>query len=453
MLVAVILQECSACPPRVTRVSGRAPNRASLATLARAPILVASAASFLVSSRSRPGTATTETSCISSSRDAGLAWGYVDQPPITPAIARLADELSSGSRLMLRAFPALFSAVTVILTALCARELGAGRLGQTVTAIAVAASTGVLLVGHMLSTSTLDVTLWVAITLVVLRILRTGETRAWLLVGALVGVALLNKWTVGFLVAGLFVGILVGRERRLLMSPWLIAGAAIALAMWTPNLLWQADRGWPQLEVFGAIQERSADPGATALWVPLQFAMSGWLAAPLWIAGLFRLVRSEDGRPWRALGIAYVALAVPLAIVAGDKPYYVAALYLPLAAAGAVPFERWWQRNRGKARRILIPPLLGALTVVSLPVALPILPPSTLTDVPVHEANEELGEQIGWPTFARQVTEVWRAIPEGERSHAIVFTGSYGEAAALERFAPDLPARTQHLLVVAHAAT
>jgi hypothetical protein len=152
------------------------------------------------------------------------------------------------------------------------------------------------------------------------------------------------------------------------------------------------------------------------------------------------VLRSPDGRPWRALGIAYVVLAIPLAILAGDKPYYVAALYLPLAAAGAVPFERWWERQRGRARRIVIPAALGLLTLVSLPIVLPVLPASTLADVPLQEVNYDLGEQIGWPGFADQVTRAWNAIPDAERPGAIVLTGSYGEAAALERYAEELPA-------------
>ncbi|MGH2680206.1 MAG: hypothetical protein ACRDG8_06930 [Actinomycetota bacterium] len=209
--------------------------------------------------------------------------------------------------------------------------------------------------------------------------------------------------------------------------------------IWAPNLVWQATHGWAQLEVFGAIRERSADPGATALWVPLQFAMSGWLAAPLWIAGLLRVLGSEDGRPWRALGIAYVVLAVPLAVAAGVKPYYVAAMYLPLTAAGAVPFERWWKRNGGRSRRMLIPAALVLLTIVSLPIVLPVLPARTLADLPLQEANYDLGEQIGWPSFSAQVAHAWRSLPDDDRSRAIILTGSYGEAAAIERYAEALP--------------
>ena len=368
-----------------------------------------------------------------------LAWGFVDQPPITPAIARLSEAMAPGSLVALRVWPALFSAASIMLAALCARELGARRLGQTVTAVAVAASPGILAAGHLLSTATLDITLWVGTTFLVLRLLRTGETRLWVPIGALLGIGLLNKWTIGFLAFGLLIGVLFGQERRLIASPWFAGGAVLALALWAPNLWWQADHGWPQVDMMTGIQEGSSGAGATIAWLPLQIVIAGFLLTPLWIAGLVRLLRSPEARRWRPLGFAYLMLALALAVAAGDKPYYVAALYLPLAGAGAVPFERWWQRAPWRGMRVVAPAVLGALTLLGYPIVLPILQPATLADIALQEINYDLGEQIGWPTFAAQIERAWEAMPAQERATAIVLTGNYGEAGAIERFAPTLP--------------
>ncbi|HEY6679554.1 MAG TPA: glycosyltransferase family 39 protein [Actinomycetota bacterium] len=368
-----------------------------------------------------------------------MAWGFVDQPPVTPLIAKISQAIAPWSLVVLRMWPALFSAASIVLAALCAREFGAGRLGQTATAIALAIAPGILAGGHMLSTATLDITLWTAVTVLVLRLLCTGNPRLWPAIGAVLGVGLLNKWTIGFLVAGLLVGILAGPERRLLASGWFAAGVAVALVLWAPNLWWQAQHDWPQVEMLTVIQGRSSGVGETFSWIPLQFAITGFAATPLWIAGLWRVLRSDDARPFRALGIAYVVLAVGLAIVAGDKPYYVAALYLPLVAAGAVPFERWWTRNAGRVRRVVVPAVLALLTVAGYPIVLPILPASALADVPLQEVNYDLGEQIGWPTFVSQIEEAWAQIPPAERATAIVLTGNYGEAGAIERYGTSLP--------------
>jgi hypothetical protein len=418
---------------------GRSSGGRSLAPFATAPVLVSAGATFavLLGYAGRYGYHRDELYFVSSADR--LAWGFVDQPPLTPAIARVSEALAPGSLVALRTWPALFIAAAVVVTALCARELGAGRRGQAAVAVAVAASPGMLAAGHLLSTSTLDITLWTATTFLVLRLLRTGDQRLWLPVGGLVGVGLLNKWTIGFLVVGLLVGIVAGPERRLLASRWFGLGAVLALVLWAPNLLWQANHDWPQIDMIFDIQEGASDAGATIAWLPLQVIIAGFLLTPLWVAGLWRLLRSDDARTWRSLAIAYLVLAIPLAILAGDKPYYVAALYLPLGAAGAVPFERWWARHARHVRRVLVPALLVALTLAGYPIVLPILPAPRLADVGLQEINYDLGEQIGWPTFVEQIEDAWAAIPEDERSTAIVLTGNYGEAGAIERYGRSLP--------------
>src|SRR5215831_8043276 len=59
-----------------------------------------------------------------------MAWGFVDQPPITPAIAWLSQTVAPDSLVALRVIPALIYGALVVLAALTARELGANRNGQ-----------------------------------------------------------------------------------------------------------------------------------------------------------------------------------------------------------------------------------------------------------------------------------------------------------------------------------
>jgi 4-amino-4-deoxy-L-arabinose transferase-like glycosyltransferase len=419
--------------------AGRSEHTRELLPFARRPVLVASAAMMVVllAYAGRYGYHRDELYFLSCAKR--MAWGFVDQPPVTPLIAKMSEAIAPGSLVVLRVWPAFFSAASVVLAVLCARELGAGRLGQAATAIALAAAPGILAGGHLLSTATLDITLWTAVTLLVLRLLRTGDTRLWPAVGAVLGIGLLNKWTIGFLVIGLLLGILAGPERRMLASGWFAAGIGVALVLWAPNLWWQAHHGWAQIEMLTVIQDRSSGVGESLSWIPLQVAITGFLATPLWIAGLWRVLRTDDARAFRALGVAYLVPAVLLAIAVGDKPYYVAALYLPLAAAGAVPFERWWARNARRVRRAVVPAVLALLTAAGYPIVLPILPASALADVQLQDVNYDLGEQIAWPAFVSQIEQAWAQIPSDERATAIILTGNYGEAGAIERFATSLP--------------
>src|SRR6185312_2064776 len=69
---------------------------------------------------------------VASSRH--LDWGFVDYPPITPLLARLDQALFPDSLVALRALPAAAGAGIVVLSALIARELGAGPRAQVFAA-------------------------------------------------------------------------------------------------------------------------------------------------------------------------------------------------------------------------------------------------------------------------------------------------------------------------------
>ena len=75
------------------------------------------------------------------------------------------------------------------------------------------------------------------------------------------------------------------RRWKLLLSPYLWLGAGIAILLWVPNLLWQADHGWPTLAMSGALREKHSGAGYSVTFVILQFVLPGLWAAPVWLAG------------------------------------------------------------------------------------------------------------------------------------------------------------------------
>jgi 4-amino-4-deoxy-L-arabinose transferase-like glycosyltransferase len=303
-----------------------------------------------------------------------LAWGFVDQPPLTPAIARLSQAVAPDSLVALRVIPALIYGCLVILAALTARELGAGRTGQIGASVCAAAAPGLLLAGHLLSTTTPDLLVWAIVTFLLIRLLRMEDVRLWLAIGLAIGIGLENKWSVGFLVIGLLIGLLLTPQRRFLFTPWFAGGVILALVLWAPNLWWQAQHDWPQIALFGSLGASSHDVGSTITWLPYQFLIAGPVGAVVWVAGLYRLLRQSEARTYRAIGLAYVVLAVVLAIAAGDKQYYVAGLYVPLWGAGGRPLEGWLARHRtGPARAIAVAGF-ALTTVLLLPAAIPSCP-------------------------------------------------------------------------------
>jgi 4-amino-4-deoxy-L-arabinose transferase-like glycosyltransferase len=358
------------------------------------------------------------------------AWGYDDQPALTPLLGRFSEWMFGADPRGLRMLSAVAMAVVVVLVALIARELGAGQAGQAVAALATAASGAALAVGHLLSTTTFDVLVWVTLVFVVARILGGGNERQWLLAGLVVGIGLENKHLVLLLVFALACGCVLARRWDLARSRWPWVGAVLAFALWLPNLLWQARHGWPQLELAGKIAEEEAAENRVTL-VPLQLLLIGPLLAPLWLGGLWWLLRRPEARLYRPLGLAYVVLLVT-ALVTGAKPYYTMGLLLALLGAGGVVAEGWLRDRRG--RQLALGLAIALSAGVAALITLPLVPVEDVHGTPIPDINEDAIETIGWPAFAATVGRVWSELSQSERSTAVVYASNYGEAGAIARY-------------------
>lgn len=367
-----------------------------------------------------------------------LAWGYPDQPPLTPLILRGATAFAPGSLVALRVPSALAAALTVLLGGLTAREFGAGRRAQLVAAATVAVSAFTLVTGHFVTTTTFDGLFSAALCWLVARAIRTGDGRLLVPAGLVLGVGLVNKDLVGIFAVTLLAGIALAGPRWLLRSRWLWVGGAITVALGLPYVLWQAANGWPQVHMAGSIAGDDVQGGRLG-FIPFQLLLVSPFLAAVWVAGLLRLLRSPAARPFRAFGLAYLLLAA-VYLVSGGKAYYLAGAYPVLLAAGGIATDGWLRRGAGRFRAALLATAIGLSAVTAAVVGLALLPVRQLG--PVLAVNPDAGEMVGWPAFTGTVAAVWQGLPAADRDHAVIFTGNYGEAGALLRYGPDhgLPA-------------
>ncbi|QKG21537.1 glycosyltransferase family 39 protein [Actinomadura verrucosospora] len=362
------------------------------------------------------------------------AWGYPDQPPLLPLLTRAAIAVFGDTLVALRIPAAVLSALGVVVAALTAREMGGGRRAQILTAASYAVCPFVVAVGHSFYTATLDVLLSTALVWVVVRWVRTSDPRMLLAAGVVAAAALNVKYLAGFLLAAIVAGLLVSGPRDFLRRPMLAAGAAVAVAAVVPGLVWQARHGWPQIDMAGKIAG-SGDFAGRPGFVPFQILMTGILPSWLWIHGLWRTYRSPQLRPFRFLGHAYLLLNIVF-LATGGKPYYLAGLWAALWAAGAVEVERRGApRGWGWAATV---PAYAVTAVCSIGLTLPVYPVKWLADTPQPVINADSAETVGWPRFAREVARVYRTLPPYERAKAVIVTGNYGEAGALDRYGPKL---------------
>jgi hypothetical protein len=384
-----------------------------------------------------------------------LRLGYVDHPPFVAFVARFARGLFGDSVPALRLFPALCAGATVSLAMLLAREFGAGRWAQALTALLTALAPVYLSIFGYLSMNAVDFLLWSAAIVVLAHLLRTGQMKLWLVFGLVVGIGLQNKLSMGFLGVGVVVGLLVTRRWEHFRTRWLWLGGGVALLLFLPYVVWQVRHGWPTLEFISrALQFKNA-PLSPLEFAQEQLLMMNPLALPVFLAGITFLLVLPSGRTYRPLGWAFVAVVVIL-MMQNSKPYYLAPSYTLVFAAGSVVCAGLVSRLNKPWLRAATVGVITFLIVASgsaiAPLAKPLLPVESfvaymnrLGMAPSTGENHELGrlpqffaDRLGWRELAETVAQVYETLPPEDQARACIFGQNYGQAGAIDYFGREL---------------
>lgn len=371
-----------------------------------------------------------------------LAWGYVAYPPVTPLLARFAFTLFGASLGGLRFFAAFALGLVLILTGRTARHLGGGRQAQVLAALAASVSGVAFSAGMLFQYVSFDYLWWVAAAYFMVRLLTSDDPRWFLAVGAAIGLGMLTKYTMMFLAVGIAAGVLLTPTRRYLRSPWLWCGVALALLIFLPNLLWQIRHHFVSLDALQSIHARDIRMGRTDRFVPDQFwVTTNPATVPLWLAGLFYVFATKDGKRYRPIGWMFIVTFVSFVLGKG-RSYYMAPGYPMLFAAGAVWSERWVaslssQRALVVRRTACTALAIGAL--VDAAIVLPIAPPGSWWWQLADKANGgNFNEEIGWPELVQTIANIRDSLPVQERSRLGILVADSGQAGAINLYGPAL---------------
>ncbi|MFZ0962599.1 MAG: glycosyltransferase family 39 protein [Terriglobia bacterium] len=379
-----------------------------------------------------------------------LAWGYVDQPPLIALITWLARVLMGGSLPALRLFPAVAGAAEVFLTALIAHELGGKRFAQGLAALAVLVAPAILATDSLLTMNAFEPLFWMGCAYLFIRIVKTGDARLWIWFGVLAGVGLENKYSMLIFGGGIVLGMLLTRERRLLMSPWIWVGGAIAFLIFLPNLVWNVHHHFPFLEVQANIRRSGRDVplGPLAFFTQEILTMLP-LTLPIWLAGLWFFFFSKPGKPFRALGWAWIFTAAVI-VTLSPRVYYLYPAFPVLFAGGSVMWEAWLERPRFQRLKLGYAAWMLVTSAIFSPLAIPVLPPEmyirytkALRLQPPKIERWKLGplpqlyaDQFGWEEMTATVARIYNGLPPEIRAKTAIFGQNYGQAGAIDLFGP-----------------
>ena len=350
-----------------------------------------------------------------------LAPGYLDHPPMVALWIRAGTALLGDTTLGVRLLAPLSAAAGTVLLADAGRRLFGPGAGLR-AAILLNAT---LMLGVGAVTMTPDTPLllfWTAAAWALARIAAGGGGPWWLVVGAAAGLGFDSKYTAALLGLTAAGWLLLPANRPWLRTPWPWAGGALALALTTPVLAWNAAHGWASLAKQGG---RVADftPSRAGQFLAELLAGQAGLATP-WIAALFLLGAWHAARQWRHPATALcAALVLPAAAVflqhaLGDRVQanWVAVLYPGCALAAAARFTR---------PRHWAPAAASGLALTAL-----VYIQATLAPLTLPRTLDPSLRLAGWDRLAHDAAA---------RGGAFLASEDYGTAAALAWSAPGLP--------------
>jgi hypothetical protein len=226
-----------------------------------------------------------------------LAFGYYDHPPMVAIVIRLGTMIAGDTEFGVR----LVSILLALPMSWAIYRTAAILFGGQRVAAAAAILLNVTLmaaVGTLIVTP--DAPLLAASSFVLLflaKVLETGRGAWWLAVGVAVGAALLSKYTALLFGPAILVWLVsVPKLRRWLISPWPYLGGVVALLIFVPVIVWNADHHWVSfIKQIGRARIEDFRPAFIGELIPTQIAFATPLVSILGAMGLYALLRRNAG--------------------------------------------------------------------------------------------------------------------------------------------------------------
>ncbi len=364
-----------------------------------------------------------------------LDWGFVSYPPLTPVIERLSSAVFGLWLPGLRLASVLAQAAVVVLAGAMARWAGGGRGAQALAAFCTGFGTLALFEGTEFQYGSFDL-LWCALLgYALVRILTGNDPRWWLLAGAAAGLGLETKYTMVFVAAGAVAGFAVTRQNRTLWNGWFAAGLSLTLLIALPNFLWQAQHHFISLRFLEHIHARDVRNGrGRDFWIDQFYISTLTVAAPVWLAGLWRVIRSLQ---WRPLAVFWAAPVLFFGFTHA-RGYYTAGVYPVLLALGAQVIVEWIAARTPRLRTgfsATFCVLLAVNAAVLCAVIVPLAGGGPLRDFALNR-NDDLRAEFGWTEIVAEVAALRDSLPPEQRVHFGIVTGNYGAQGAVDAFGP-----------------
>jgi len=338
------------------------------------------------------------------------AFGYFDHPPMIAWWIWAGRQIAGDTALGVRLLPILSAGLTTLLTFDLARTLGFDERIAARAGIWLNATVLLGLGGQLAVPDQPNALFWTAALCCAFRAVSGRGGWWWLAAGALAGLDCLSKYSALFLAPGVLLWLALSADgRRALRTPWPWLAAVIALAVFAPNIAWNADHGWMTFaKQFGRIEAAAGlQPRYLAKFLVDQFI----LLNPLIVLFVGSAVVRRIAWPLLAIAAPFTAYLLVHSLhdeVQGQWPSPLYPMLMVAAAAAAEDATGWMAAVRTAAAPLAFAIFAGALAFALAPSdgRLPFRDPSAsfrgwpAFESAVETAREKAGAAwVGAPTY------------------------------------------------------
>lgn len=347
------------------------------------------------------------------------ALSYFDHPPMVAWLARVSTGIFGNAELFVRLPAIALFAASLVLVHRVARDLFDSRVALGAAVLMTLLPTFEFYSMMLLPDAPLlffwSLGLWCGH-----RLVTSGDPRWWWGVGLATGLGMLSKYPAALIPLAPLL-LLAWHRRWGLLARWELAGAALlALVLFSPVLVWNAQNDWASLAYQGTSRMSEATSfqdrfGGSLLNQLLMLSPGGLLAVAWAVATALRRWREPRFQYLLCACVPFLGLMLlvstrRLVQMNWPLPGYVAAIVL-LAALWTETGV--WRRRRGLLALVLVPAALLS--------ALPWL--ATLLEIGALNRADDFS---GWAPMGRQAARIRAEMPHPEQT----FLAGHGYQAA-----------------------
>jgi len=373
-----------------------------------------------------------------------LDWGFKEVPPFIALLAKISTALFGDSVFATRIFSTLASGLIIWFTGKIVVEFGGGKFAISLTCLALIFAPAFAASGYLFQPVVFDQLWWVLTVYLLARYINTSEPIYLYLLGAVVGVGLLTKYTMAFFAGALIVSLLLTRQRKLLWNRHVAFAVLIAVLVFLPNILWQFKHHLPLITHMKNLREEQLNYIKPSDFIRQQLLVNG-MALFVWLPGLIFLLFSSALSKFRFIAFTYILVFVFLLEMNG-KEYYLFGAYPMLFAAGGCCFELWLKPKHAAFRGIALF-ILTLPNILLLPLALPLLPVDRTIavfkafhiapkweDQKEHPLSQDYADMFGWDEMGEKVACAYSGLTPEQQKHTQLFADNYGDAGAVYHY-------------------